>query len=147
MPKKKKEGRPERFSYAKVADALRKSSGFKTVAAKRLGCTVSTIINYCRRHPKLQEVFDEAQEVTLDRAEACLQSFMFPPVGEDGLPLWKPSEMSVHFFLKTRGKCRGYVEQQEHKVDTRVKYEIQLPEDFPSEDYDDPEVIAANRNA
>ncbi|WP_394849685.1 hypothetical protein LZC95_19810 [Pendulispora brunnea] len=95
-------GGPERFRVEQVAEALRMSAGIFTAAANKLGCAPNTIKNYVQRHPSLQAVCDEAQFKTLDLAESKLLA----AIGEGNLT-------AVIFYLKCRGKARGYVERAE----------------------------------
>ena len=100
---KKGPGRPRRFSADLIADALRRNRGMVSSAARSLGCDRKTIDRACDRHPELREILDEEREVQLDRAE--LQLFQ----AIDGGHGW-----AVCFFLKTRGRHRGYSERIEH---------------------------------
>lgn len=154
MAKRRQEdGRPHKFTVAQVEAALKESRGFKSVASRKLGCTIGTVINYCRRHPKLQEVLDHIQEERLDRSEVSLDHLMFPPTIQDkdspdyGKPMWKPDKEAIMFFLRTIGKKRGYVEREELNIKQDIHYEIELPEDFPTEDYDDPDIKQNERDA
>ena len=60
----------------------------------------SKVTNYIDRHSELREVEKEALESTLDLAEAKLIENI-----ENG------KEASIFFYLKCRGKGRGYVEK------------------------------------
>jgi hypothetical protein len=86
-----------RFKKAQVAEALRKASGIKSLAAKMLGCSPATIRNYCARHPELEDVIAEAVEDTLDLAEAKVKQ----AIGKGDL-------RAAFFFLECKGKHRGY---------------------------------------
>ncbi len=74
--------------------------GLRSHAAQRLGCVPTTIANYVERHPKLKEVEREALESTLDLAESKLIE-----------NIDKGKEASIFFYLKCKGKSRGYVEK------------------------------------
>jgi len=58
--------------------------------------------NYVKRHPRLAEVIEEAVELNLDTAESQLMTLIAN--GNLG---------AVIFYLKTKGKARGYVERVE----------------------------------
>jgi len=94
MPKK------ERYTVKQVAEALRKSGGLKAVAAEQLGCVPSTITNYISRHKALGKVEVEAREATLDLAEDRLIQ-----------NIREGKEAPIFFYLKCKGKGRGYVER------------------------------------
>ena len=58
--------------------------------------------NYIKRHPRLAEVIEETVELNLDTAESQLMSLIAN--GNLG---------AVIFYLKTKGKARGYIERFE----------------------------------
>tara|TARA_R110002020_G_scaffold130044_1_gene291051 strand:+ start:1430 stop:1786 length:357 start_codon:yes stop_codon:yes gene_type:complete len=92
----------ERFTVNQMKEALEKAGGFLSVAAEMLGCTRKTIYNYLDRYSELKEVCEDIREKYLD-------------LGENELikKIKKGSTPELIFFLKTRGKHRGYVEKQE----------------------------------
>ena len=92
----------ELYSVARIAEALRASAGIFSAAAQKIGCAPNTIRNYVDRHVELQEVVEEVREGTLDLAESQLLKAM----GDGNLT-------ACIFFLKCKGKHRGYVERQE----------------------------------
>ena len=90
-----------------VEDALRQAGGIISTAAKILesgygSCTPRTVRNYIKRHPKLAEVVEETVEVNLDTAESQLMTLIA-----------NGNVAAVIFYLKTKGKARGYVERVE----------------------------------
>jgi len=92
----------ERFKLKDVEAAMRASGGLRTVAAAKLGCSNATITNYCRKHPVLKEIEDEITERHLDLAEHKLISAI------------KEGDMTaIIFFLKTKGRHRGYSQRME----------------------------------
>lgn len=91
-----------RFTVEQVADALTKSHGFLSGAAKALGCTRRTITNYLNRHESLRRHVDELREQRLDFAEGVLMRLI-----KEG------NVAAVIFFLKTQGRNRGYTERFE----------------------------------
>ena len=94
-------GKP-RFTVRRVADALRHTAGIKTAAAELLGCDRSTITRYINRHPKLQVLEAEIADRTVDLAEDKLLQAI-----EQG------NMTAIIFYLKTKGKHRGYTQKQE----------------------------------
>ena len=90
-----------------VADALRQAGGIISTAAKILeaaygSCTPRTVRNYVKRHPRLAEVIEETVELNLDTAESQLMTLIA-----------NGNIAAVIFYLKTKGKARGYVERVE----------------------------------
>jgi hypothetical protein len=98
-----------RFKVAHVAEALRKSAGIVSEAAKVLEkaygkCTPQTVRNYMARHPSLRVATDEAVEFNLDLAETRL----IAAISAD-----PPDVNAIRFYLETKGKHRGYTRRQE----------------------------------
>lgn len=96
MPKKKK------FTQAEIEQALRDSAGLQYLAANKLRCAPSTVTNYVKANKRLQRVVEECEESRIDLAEGKLAE----KIGEGDLT-------AIIFFLKTKGKNRGYTERQE----------------------------------
>ena len=86
----------------RIIEAVRESKGLLTVAAKRAGVTYWTVWKYQRDYPSVAQAVKESQEGLLDLAEAKLYQQI-----NDG------NMTAIIFFLKTRGKARGYVERIE----------------------------------
>lgn len=97
MPKKNK------FTTKQVIQAITDAKGMLSAAARKLGCDYSTLWNYSKRFPAVQESIDNQREAVTDMAE--LKLFKAINAGE----AW-----AVCFYLKTQGKKRGYVERHEH---------------------------------
>jgi len=91
-----------RKTDAEMETALRETGGLMTLAAKRLGVDYKTVWRRVHGSAKLQQTIADVTEVKLDVAEAALMKGI---TNGDG---W-----AVCFFLKCRGKGRGYVERQE----------------------------------
>lgn len=92
----------ERYSVDAVAKALRATSGIYIRAAKLLGCDRETVAEYVRRHKRLQSVLREVVEGDVDLAESVLQR-----------KIREGNMTAVIFYLKTKGKQRGYIERAE----------------------------------
>jgi hypothetical protein len=95
-------GRKPRFTIAQVEEALRHGGGLYTYAARILHCAPNTIANYVNRSERLQDVLSELNVTMLDLAEANL----FKHIVDSNLT-------ALIFYLKCKGKLRGYVERQE----------------------------------
>lgn len=91
-----------RYTKAQVAAALQESNGFQTEAARILGCSHTSVRRYLEKYPSLREVLEEQQEKLLDFAESKL------------IQAIKSGEIAaIIFYLKTKGRARGYVEKTE----------------------------------
>lgn len=108
----------EHLSIERIAEALRLTGGIYTAAAAKLGCAPNTVKNYVLRHPELQAVLEEVREGTLDLAEGQLLKAM----GDGDLK-------AVIFYLKCKGKHRGYVERQEMAVAVGAQLAVKLEPD------------------
>jgi hypothetical protein len=85
-----------------MLEALEKSLGVVTNAAKAAGIHRDTHYNWIRKDEEYKAKVEELQEVALDFAESSLYKQI-----RDG------NVTATIFYLKTRGKKRGYVERQE----------------------------------
>ena len=84
-----------------LINALRKTLGNITKACEMVGINRSTYYDYMK-DPVFKRDFEECEEIALDFAE----SQMYKKIQEgDGT--------IIKFFLKTKGKKRGYVERTE----------------------------------
>ena len=82
--------------------ALEVSLGVVTSACKNAQVSRKTFYQYCLEDSDFKASVDEIQEVALDFAESALHSQI-----KDGVP------SSTMFYLKTKGKKRGYIERTE----------------------------------
>jgi hypothetical protein len=95
-----------KVSDTKLAFALRQSGGYLSQAAKILGFSVGQLKERIRREPKLQEIIEETTDVYLDLAEHEL------------IKKIKAGDLiAIMFYLKCRGKQRGYVERMEKRLE------------------------------
>lgn len=119
MPKKPK------FSAKEIEHALRESAGLQYIAAQKLKCAPSTVTNYVKRNKHLQRVVEECQQGVLDLAEGKILEKI-----RDG------DIAAIIFFLKTKGKNRGYTERQEiaGADGAPVRYVIEAPAAAESDD-------------
>lgn len=89
-----------------VLDALEKSLGNVTTACKMVGIGRTTFYDWCNIDEEFKRQVDDVQNITLDYVEGKL----IKQIKEDNVT-------SIIFYLKTRGKSRGYVERQEIQTD------------------------------
>lgn len=101
MAKKKKLRGRKKAMY----DALVKQLGIVSNAAKQAGIDRTTHYKWLREDENYKAWVEEIPDLTLDFAESAL----FLQIKEGNVP-------SIIFFLKTKGRERGYVEKQELDV-------------------------------
>jgi hypothetical protein len=82
--------------------ALEKSLGVITTAIKSVGINRGTYYLWINNDEEFKKAVDELPDIALDFAESKLHSLI-----QDKNPT------AIIFFLKTKGKHRGYVEKQE----------------------------------
>tara|TARA_R110002020_G_C16268945_1_gene770961 strand:- start:538 stop:909 length:372 start_codon:yes stop_codon:yes gene_type:complete len=83
-----------------LLEAMEKCLGVITTACKIVGLNRSTFYDYYNNDPEFKKQADDIENVVLDFAESQLHKQI-----KDGNP------SSTIFFLKTKGKNRGYFEK------------------------------------
>lgn len=96
-----KPGRPKTCTDAQIADAIIAAGGFISRASEMLNLHYSTVHGRIQKVPALRNLVDHINEKMLDYGELELMKAM--KRGES----W-----AICFFLKCKGKSRGYVEKQ-----------------------------------
>lgn len=92
-----------RLSKKAVLEALMRSGGFIGVAAQMLGCNRKTVTRFLNKNPDVREAAKDVEEELLDLAETKLIQNIRAGKSTD-----------IQFFLRTKGKHRGYTYQIEH---------------------------------
>jgi hypothetical protein len=85
-----------------MIDALEKSLGIVTTACKVVGISRQTHYDWVANDSEYKDAVEAIAEMAIDFAESQLQKRM-----KDG------SDTAIIFYLKTKGKKRGYIERQE----------------------------------
>ena len=88
-----------------MLEALDKSLGIVSTAAKMVGIDRSTHYAWMKSDEEYKKAVDSIQDGVLDFAESHLYKLV-----KEGNPA------ATIFLLKTRGKTRGYIERQEIEV-------------------------------
>lgn len=99
-----------RYTTEQVIDALRKSAGIKSQAARALGCNRLTVDNYIQRYPTVKAAYEEQRQVIIDAAESQLVKKL--SAGE-----WD----AVKYVLSTLGRDRGYGDTLRHEGGLTIK--------------------------
>jgi len=85
-----------------MIEALEKSLGIVTTACKSVGISRETHYRWLREDEQYKDAVDDISDVALDFAESQLHK-----------QIQKGEVTSTIFYLKTKGKKRGYIEKSE----------------------------------
>jgi hypothetical protein len=98
-----------------MLDALEKSLGVVTAACKSVGVGRTTHYLWMDTDPEYKAAVEELSDVAIDFAESQLHKQI-----KDG------NSTATIFFLKTKGKKRGYIERQEVDVSSGKLFQIEV---------------------
>jgi len=90
-----------------ILEALEKSLGVVTTAVKLVGISRSTFYKWIEEDQDFAKKVKDIENITLDFAESQLHTQI-----KDG------STSATIFYLKTKGKKRGYIERQDIDITT-----------------------------
>ena len=110
MPKAKRQIKTPRVNkiqqYKKaLLEALEKSLGVVTTACKTVGVDRGTFYRYYNEDAAFKQAVDELENVALDFAESQLHK-----------QIQNGEVSSTIFYLKTKGKKRGYIERTQTEL-------------------------------
>lgn len=94
--------KPE-LTVEKIAEALTATKGAAVLAARKLGVSHQSIYNWIAKSPTLKALKESFDEELLDIAELKVRERILD--GDADL---------LKFYLRTKGKHRGYTERTEH---------------------------------
>jgi hypothetical protein len=92
----------QKYTKEQVIDAIKRSRGFISQAAKILKCTNATVYHYKERYSEVEDAIKNERESLLDFAESKLLE-----------NINNNDNAAIIFFLKTQGKHRGYSEREQ----------------------------------
>ena len=125
--KKKKDNHRKgkyKFTDKEVVEKIIGSGGIKMNICKNLGCDRATFDSYLEKRPTIKQAYEDEIESNLDKAESSLMDL----IGKKDLG-------AICFYLKCKGKQRGYVEKQEldlnHKQPPKVELILTAPGTAP----------------
>jgi hypothetical protein len=87
-------------------EAIKEAKGFVSVAARRLGCSRSTMYRAIERYSSVAEAVKDARESMTDLAEGKLLE-----------QIKEGNTTAIIFYLKTQGRERGYIEYRKHDIE------------------------------
>lgn len=94
-----------------ILEALEKSLGIVTTACKQVGIHRDTYYEWLKKDKEFKKKVKDLENVALDFAESQLHK-----------QIAKGNPLSTMFYLKCKGKKRGYIEQQELRVSGNMKF-------------------------
>lgn len=102
----------EKYTVPQIADALKKTAGFISLAAEQLGCNPGTIYDYFKKYPELEVI---RNDLKLKRDDIC-KSMIMKGIREGNTAL-------IIFYAKTQ---MGWTENSKTGVDTTltIKHEF-----------------------
>jgi hypothetical protein len=104
-----------------MIEALEANLGIVTPAAAKIGIHRGTHYYWMKTDPDYAAAVDSVQDIALDFAESKLHE-----------QIKEKDTIATIFYLKTKGKKRGYIEKQEIAVDATIRPMIVL--NGPSEE-------------
>ena len=97
-------GRPKEYDYdiTTIKKAIVDSGGIIATIAERLGCEWHTAKSYIEKFEETKSAYDAESESVIDLAESKLME-----------NIQANDNTAILFYLKTKGKKRGYIERNE----------------------------------
>lgn len=119
-----------------ILEALEKYNGIVSTACNNIGLARSTFYSWLNSDEEFKKAVDELQDVAIDFVESKLMEKINGVAvrsmvrGEEVVYDQPPSDTAIIFYLKTKGKKRGYVERQEisHSGDLNNQFSIEIIE-------------------
>ena len=98
-----------------MIEALEKSLGIVTTATKSVGISRETHYRWMKEDPEYKDKVDSIGDMALDFAESQLHK-----------QIREGNSTATIFFLKTKGKNRGYIERQEVQQTTENLFNVRI---------------------
>lgn len=107
----------------KILEALELHNGIVTSACNSIGLARSTFYKWKEDDKEFADAVNDIEEVAIDFVESKLMEKIngVTVMGQKDIYEVPPSDPAIIFYLKTKGKKRGYVERSE--VDHTTKGE------------------------
>jgi hypothetical protein len=93
-----------------MIEALKKTLGNVSAACGQVGISRNTHYDYIKRFPEYKEEVESISEMAIDFVEGKL----FESINNG-------SDTAIIFYLKTKGRSRGYIEKHETKLDATIQ--------------------------
>jgi len=111
------------YTDKQIIDALEKTEGNISAAARSLGCSRTTVHNRITESDKVKQEYDSVNEANLDKAENRLMEL----VGDKD---HKDHFKALKFYLRTKGRQRGYGDRVDLGGDLNVSLFDALTEEY-----------------
>jgi len=98
-----------------MVEALEKSLGIVTTACKSVGISRETHYRWLREDENYKKEVEALADVAIDFAESQLHK-----------QIKEGNSTATIFYLKTKGKKRGYIERQEIQTEEVKQFEVQI---------------------
>ncbi len=110
----------KKLPFEKIAEVYEKNAGNLSATARALNVDRGTLASWRDAHPELKAKFSAVEESLLDFTESKL----IQQIDASNLT-------AIIFYLKTKGRKRGYIEKQESEVSMHpfLKLIQDLPDD------------------
>ena len=107
-----------------LIEALEKSLGVVTTACRKAGIGRTTYYDWLNNDPQFKKDVESIQDIALDFAESQLHR----QIAEN-------NTSATIFYLKTKGKRRGYVERTEHTgIEGTKLFEVEIIKNIDEKD-------------
>ena len=94
-----------------MVEAMEKNLGIVTLSCKQVGIVRSTHYEWLKSNKEYRKLIKDIENVALDFAESHLHK-----------QIAKGNPLSTMFYLKCKGKGRGYIEQNNVEIKGNMKF-------------------------
>ena len=113
----------EQLKKGQLLEALEKSLGIVSTACQSVGVSRTTYYKYYNDDEQFKSQVDGISDIALD----CAESQLFELIKEKNVT-------AIIFYLKTKGKKRGYIEKQDNSQNSNNITGIKLISDTTGEE-------------
>ena len=100
-----------------MLDAMEKNLGIVTDSCRQIGISRDTHYRWLKEDKQYKKAIKDIENVALDFAESALLQ-----------QIKKGNPLSTMFYMKCKGKKRGYIEQQDVKITGNMKFKADFGE-------------------
>ncbi len=112
----------DKYTAETIIRALRLSGGVIAEAARSLRCSRHTMYRYIRTYPTVKRAYEEETENCIDQAEASLIDFVRGTIGGQST---RERLDAIKFYLRTKGRGRGYGDRLDVLVEQGMEREME----------------------